>query len=242
MRSRSLLWPSLWAALGVLLLAGLGTWQLERLQWKEGLIAAREAGLHAPTADLPETLDEARAREFHPVRADGEFLNEHELYLHAASKRGELGYHIVTPLLLADGSVLLVDRGFVPSDHKTAATRLSGEPTGVVKMSGLLRLAPEGKPGWFTPDNDAAGNSWYYVDIPAMAQATGLARVLPYYVDAAPNANPAILPQGGQTITDLPNDHLQYALTWYALAVALVVIYIRFARRRLKETDPDSLR
>jgi len=238
LRNRSLFWPTFWAALGFLLLLGLGSWQLERLYWKRDLIAAREAGLRASPVELPTSLEAARSLEYHPVRAEGEFLNDRELYLHAASMRGELGYHIVTPLLLPDGEVLLVDRGFVPSDHKTPATRPTGELTGLVRVNGLLRLAPGGKPGWFTPDNDPAQNSWYYVDIAAMAQAAGVARVLPFYIDAAPNPNPAALPQGGQTITALPNNHLQYALTWYALAAALLVIYIRFARRRAAEEKP----
>lgn len=214
---------------------GLGTWQLERLQWKEALIAAREAGLHAPAADIPATLDDARALDFHPVRAEGEFLNDHELFLNAQSSRGDAGFHIVTPLRLASGAVLLVDRGFVPSDHKVPQSRQSGVLAGPVRVTGILRLASETKPGWFTPDNDPARNSWFWVDIAAMAQAAGVDPVLPFYVEADANPNPAILPQGSQTVTELPNNHLQYAITWYALAVVLVVIYIRFARSRLGE-------
>jgi len=232
---RSLLWPSLWAALGLLLLLGLGTWQVQRLHWKEGLIAAREAGLHAAPVALPATLDAARALELHPVRAEGQFRNDRELYLNLESARGEAGFHIVTPLILADGTALLVDRGFVPTERKAPETRAAGELTGTVSVTGLVRLPSAGKPSWFTPDNDPARNSWFYVDIAAMAQAAGLARVLPFYIDADASPNPGGLPQGGQTLTDLPNNHLQYALTWYGLALALIVIYIRFARRRLGE-------
>lgn len=235
MSHRSLFWPSLWAGFGLVILLGLGTWQLERLQWKEGLIAAREAGLRAAPASLPATLDAARPLEFHPLRAEGQFLNDRELYLNAQSLRGEAGFHIVTPLRLADGAVLLVDRGFVPTDRKAPPTRQAGELAGSVTITGLLRLAPEGKPGWFTPDNDPARNSWFTVDIAAMARAAGVGRVLPFYVDADASPNPGGLPQGGQTPIDLPNNHLQYAITWYSLALALIAIYIRFARRRLGE-------
>ena len=233
MTRTSLFWPSFWAALGVLLLLGLATWQVQRLHWKEGLIAERQAGLHAAPMPLPSSLAAARALEFHPVTAEGEFLNAQELDLHAQSLRGEQGFHIVTPLRLADGAILLVDRGFVPTDREAPATRAAGEPQGRVRVTGLLRL-PEGK-GWFTPENEPQRNSWFWIDLPAMAKAAGVAPVLPFYVDADATPNPGGWPKGGQTITDLPNNHLQYAITWYALALALIVIYIRFARRRLGE-------
>src|SRR5579864_5459497 len=106
---RSLVWPSLWAGAGLVLLLGLGTWQLQRLQWKEALIAARDAGLHAAPTGLPCTLDAAHALELHPVRVEGQFRNDRELYLNLESARGEAGFHIVTPFVLADGATLLVD-------------------------------------------------------------------------------------------------------------------------------------
>jgi surfeit locus 1 family protein len=233
MTRASLFWPSLWAGFGFLLLIGLGTWQLQRLHWKEGLIAERQAGLHAAAVALPSSLAAARALEFHPVRAEGTFLNAHEFDLNAQSLEGEQGFHIVTPLMLADGTALLVDRGFVPTDRRVPASREAGELQGKITVTGLLRL-PEGK-GWFTPDNDPALNSWFTIDIPAMAKAAGLAHVQPFYIDADATPVPGGWPKGGQTITALPNHHLQYAITWYSLAVALVVIYIRFARRRLGE-------
>ncbi|HEY3916967.1 MAG TPA: SURF1 family protein [Stellaceae bacterium] len=232
MARRSLLWPTLWSAFGLLLLLGLGSWQVQRLGWKEGLIAQRNAALTAPPVPLPKTLEEARALEFHPVRAEGQFLNDRELYLNAQSLKGDQGFHIVTPFRLEDGSILLVDRGFVPTARQVPATRAAGEIAGPTAVTGLLRL-PE-PAGWFTPANEPQRNSWFSIDIPAMAQAAGVGSALPFYVDAGKTPNAGGWPQGGQTITELPNDHLQYAITWYALAAALVVVYIRFAQRRLR--------
>jgi surfeit locus 1 family protein len=229
----SLFWPSFWAALGFLLLLGLGTWQVQRLHWKEGLIAERQGALHAAPVPLPPSLQEARKLEFHPVKAEGEFLNQDELHLNAQSLRGEQGFHVITPFRLMDGAILLVDRGFVPTERAAPATRHAGELEGRATVTGLLRL-PESK-GWFTPDNEPQRNSWFWIDLPAMAKAAGLAQVLPFYVDADATPNPGGWPLGGQTMTDLPNNHLQYAITWYALALVLVVVYIRFARRRLGE-------
>lgn len=237
---RSLLWPTIWSAFGLLLLLGLGTWQVQRLYWKEGLIAERNAALAAAPVPLPKTLDEARPLEFHPVRAEGQFLNDHELYLNAQSLKGDAGFHIVTPFRLSDGAVIFIDRGFVPTDHKAPATRAAGEIAGPTAVTGLLRL-PE-PPGWFTPANEPAKNSWFSIDLPAMAQAANIGAgdvgsALPFYIDADKTPVPGGWPQGGQTITDLPNNHLQYAITWYALAVALIAIYIRFAIRRRRSSS-----
>ena len=229
-KSRSLLWPTIWSAFGLLLLLALGTWQVQRLQWKEGLIAERNSALAAAPVPLPKSLDEARALEFHPVRAEGEFLNDHELDLNAQSLKGEQGFHIVTPFRLSDGTIVFIDRGFVPTDKRAPETRAQGEIAGPTAATGLLRL-PE-PPGYFTPANEPAKNSWFSIDLPAMARAAGVGSALPFYIDAGKTPVPGGWPQGGQTITDLPNDHLQYAITWYALAVALVAIYIRFAIRR----------
>jgi surfeit locus 1 family protein len=239
---RSLFWPSFWTFLGLILLLWLGTWQVERLSWKESLIAQRQATLTAAPVPLPDTIEAARALEFHPVRASGEFLNDHELYLNQQAADGKAGFQIVTPFRLADGRILLVDRGFVPTDRRSSDTRRDGLITGPTTITGLMRVSDEGKPSYFTPDNEPAKNSWFFIDLPAMAKAAGVDAVLPFYIDADASPVPGGLPQGGQTITDMPNNHLQYAITWYALALGLIVIYILFARRRLREGNPGEPR
>jgi len=217
------------------LLLGLGTWQVQRLDWKEGLIAERNAALAAAPVPLPKTVDDARSLAFHPVRAEGEFLNDREIHLNAQSLKGDAGFHIITPLRLSDGAIVFVDRGFVPTDRRAPATRQAGEIAGPTVVTGLLRQ-PE-PPGWFTPANEPQKNSWFSIDLPAMTRAAAIESALPFYIDADKTPVPGGWPQGGQTITDLPNDHLQYAITWYALALALVAIYIRFALRRRRSSS-----
>jgi len=232
---RSLLWPSVWAAVGFLMLIGLGTWQVQRLHWKEGLIAARQAAFHRPPVALPANRATAQTFEYHPVRATGHFVNDHEMKVAAIADDGTAGFDIVTPFVLDDGKVLLVDRGFVPTALASPETRRAGEITGPTQVAGPLRL-DRGRPSWFTPDNQPARNEWYFIDVKAMAAAAAPhADVLPYYVDADATPNPGGWPKGGQTAIDLPNHHLSYAITWYALAAGLVQIYILFVRRRLKE-------
>jgi surfeit locus 1 family protein len=233
--AKSIFWPSFFALGALVVLLGLGTWQVERLVWKEGLIAARRAAVAAPPVALPSSLAPARALEYHHVGARGHFLNDRELYLGATSEDGRPGYHVVTPLVLDDGRVLLIERGFVPQQRKDPASRAAGEIEGEVTVTGLLRMPPAGKPNWFVPDNNAERNYWFYVDIPAMAAAARVENALPFYVDADATPNPGGLPEGGQTRLDLPNNHLQYAITWYALAAGLIVVYAVFIRRRLME-------
>jgi len=180
-------------------------------------------------------IEAARALEFHPVRADGEFLNERELYLNAQSLKGDAGFHIFTPFRLSEGMIVFVDRGFVPTDRQSPAARAAGEIAGPTVVTGLLRL-PE-PPGWFTPANEPRKNSWFSLDLSAMAQAADIGSALPFYIAADRTPVAGGWPQGGQTITDLPNNHLEYAITWYALALALGAIYTRFAHRRRRSNS-----
>lgn len=238
MRRKSIFWPSFFAAGALLLLIGLGSWQVERLFWKEALIAERHAAVTAPPIALPDSLAAAQGLEYRHVQVTGHFLNDRELYLGATSEDGHPGYHVITPLVEKTGEIVLIDRGFIPEAKRQPATREAGEIEGEVTIAGLLRLGTFGKPHWFLPDNSVEHNYWFWVDPSAMAAAEQLEHVLPFYVDADATPNPGGLPVGGQTRLELPNNHLQYAITWYALAVALVVIYIIFIRRRLAEGGP----
>jgi surfeit locus 1 family protein len=222
--------PTLFTVPGVLILLGLGIWQVQRLQWKEGLIAQRDAAVVAPPIAPPRTVAEARGLEFHHVVADGMFENDKELFLAAASDSGESGYQVMTPLVMSDGRTMFVNRGFIPLELKDKAKRAAGELSGTVHVAGLLRVPPVEKPSFFLPDNRPDLNLWFWVDLPAMARQTGIADPVPFYVDADKTPNPGGWPKGGVTRLDLPNDHLQYAITWFSLAVALVVIYVLYHR------------
>jgi surfeit locus 1 family protein len=215
----------------LLILLGLGVWQVQRLHWKEGLIAQRDAAVTASPIAPPQSFDEARGLEFHHIVAEGVFRNDKELYLAASSDSGDAGYQVVTPLVMSDGRTMFVNRGFVPSQLKDPAKRAAGELVGTQRVVGLLRLPSPTKPSFFLPDNRPDLNLWFWVDLPAMAKAAGVADPVPFYVDADNSPNPGGWPKGGITRLDLPNDHLQYAITWFSLAVALIVIYVLYHRR-----------
>jgi surfeit locus 1 family protein len=225
-------WPTVFAAPALLVLLGLGAWQIQRLYWKERLIAERAAAVAAPVVPVPQTLAQARRLDFHRVVADGMFLHAKEIYLGATAGAGRIGYQVLTPLREPDGGIVFVNRGFIPADLKNQAKRAAGQIAGTVRIAGLLRLPPAGRPNWFLPDNRPDMNYWFWVDLPAMAAANALARVAPFYIDADAAPNPGGWPKGGVTPLALPNDHLQYAFTWFSLAVALIVIYVLYHRRR----------
>lgn len=222
--------PTLFTVPSFILLIGLGVWQLQRLHWKEGLVAQRNAAVAAAPVSPPQTLEQARGHEFHPIVAEGAFENDKELLLAATSDEGDAGYQIVTPLVMNDGRTMFVNRGFVPSELKDRSKRTAGELSGVVRVVGLLRVPPAKKPSFFLPDNRPDLNLWFWVDLPAMARQDDIANPTPFYIDADKTPNPGGWPKGGVTRLELPNNHLQYAITWFSLAIALVVIYVLYHR------------
>jgi surfeit locus 1 family protein len=206
---KSLFWPTCFAIGAFLVLAGLGTWQLERLGWKEGLIAERAAGLRAAPARLPQTL--SADLDFHRVRIGGHFLPG-QLHLHALHPDGKPDFHQIAAFASDDGRTILIDRGFAKDAN----------PAGEMEVSGLLRVPPATKPS-FVPLNRPDTNEWFFFDLAAMARAAGAGAALPLYLDTDP--------QAAEIALDLPNNHLQYAITWYALAAGLVAVYILLIRR-----------
>jgi surfeit locus 1 family protein len=230
-RFRPLFWPTVFTVPMLSILLALGSWQIERLSWKENLIGQRQEAVAAAAVPVPRGLEEARGMEFRHVTDVGVFLHDKEIFLGATSEAGGQGYQILTPLLEPSGRVVFVNRGFIPTELKDPARRTAGEIGGTVRVQGLLRLQPEGKPNWFLPDNRPDLNYWFWVDIPAMSAADKLDSVAAFYIDADATPNPGGWPKGGVTRLALPNNHLQYAITWFSLAVALIVIYVLYHRR-----------
>ncbi len=227
------------AVLAILLV--LGTWQVQRLHWKEGLIAdiaARQAAAPVPLSEIEAMAAGGGDIEYRRMTVSGRYLNDKERHFFA-TYNGMSGFYIYTPLLLADGRTLFVNRGFVPYDQKEPKTREKGELVGEQSVAGLARAKLPSKPSSLLPDNDLAKNIFYWKDLDAMAASDGLdpAKILPFFVDADATPNPGGLPVGGVTIVELPNDHLQYAVTWYGLAAALVaIVAISWFRKR----HPDA--
>lgn len=212
----------------------LGVWQVERRAWKLDLIARVEAGTHAapvPLADAgPWRGMDVRSAEYRRVVAQGEFLHDRETLVQALTVHGA-GFWVLTPLRTAQGMVL-VNRGFVPPDRRDPASRASGQAPGMVTVTGLLR-ASEPK-GGFLRTNDPATDRWYSRDVPAIATARALDTAAPFFVDADAVPNPGGYPIGGLTVLRFNNNHLVYAITWFALAALSAAAVFLLLRRPRK--------
>jgi surfeit locus 1 family protein len=233
--------PWLVALLGgfaVITLLALGTWQVQRLHWKEGLLAtieARRTAAPLPLAEIEARYQSTGDVDYTPVTATGIFRHGGERHF-LSTWKGQSGFFVYTPLELADGRFVFVNRGFVPYDLKDSSKRPQGQIEGEVTVTGLARNALPQKPSSLVPDNDPAKNVFYWKDRDAMAASAGLraaAEIVPVFIDADATPNPGGYPIGGVTLIDLPNSHLQYAVTWYGLAAALVAIMgVAWRRRR----------
>ena len=241
LRFRPTLWPTLISVPAFMVLVGLCVWQVQRLYWKQELISERQTRVAAEPIALPAPSGQSGGAdlagiEFRRVRLEGAFAHDKEMFLGARSLNGNAGYQVLTPFVLSGGGIVLVNRGWIPVERKPPNSRPEGQVTGTQTLDGIVRLA-HGK-AWMQPDNEPDRNMWFYVDLPAMAAASAVDFRTDLYVDAGPAENPGKYPVGGQTRIELPNDHLQYAITWGLLAVALAVIYVLYHLKLERERKP----
>lgn len=227
-----------------LTLMALGTWQVERLQWKEQLLAEIEQRTHAAPASLAE-IEQLWAGthdvDYRTVSVTGRFVAGQERH-YLATYSGMSGFYVYAPLQLDDGRIVFINRGFVPYDKKEPASR-ERSVEGPVTIKGLARNPLAAKPSSLVPDNDMKANIYYWKDLPVMAAQSGVeqSRLIPFFIDADRTPNPGGLPVGGVTIIDLPNSHLQYAVTWYGLAATLLAVAgVSAWRRTYPKTTPDE--
>ncbi|WP_439395925.1 SURF1 family protein [Bradyrhizobium sp. PMVTL-01] len=220
--ARPRLWLTVLSLTAFAVLVALGVWQIERRAWKLALIDRVEQRVHAPAQPIPAPAAwpsiTAASDEYRHVSVTGRFLHDRETLVQAVTEEGP-GYWVLTPLRRGDGTLVLVNRGFVPTERRDASTRQAGNPEGQVAITGLLRIT-EPK-GGFLRDNVPQHNRWYSRDVAAIAAARDLHEVAPFFVDADAGSQTAGGPIGGLTVIRFPNNHLIYALTWFALAFML---------------------
>lgn len=252
-RAKRLSAPVLLLLLAAILFSALGVWQIRRLAWKQDLIARVEQRIHAAPVALP-TDDIARSvaikdHEYQRVQVQGNYIASGTALVRAVTILGA-GYWVLTPLKLADGRLVYVNRGYVPTGSKVETER-ARTPQGPQHIIGLLRLPEPG--GGFLRSNDPAGDNWYSRDIALLAQARSLDHVAPFFVDAQqergnqpediatprpPSPGGEVVPQQGKgpvpglTVVNFPNSHLSYALTWFAMAILSIGLALWLWRRR----------
>jgi cytochrome oxidase assembly protein ShyY1 len=231
----------------VALFVGLGVWQLQRRVEKHALIAALDERLAAAPVLLPPSSQWARltagADEFRRVRFEAAYLRAPDamVYSSGSAVRDDIagpGTWAFLPAGLAGGEIVVVNAGFVPNtmqergvEDRVVAPLVAG---GGGQLTGYLRF-PE-KPGWLTPAENRASRLWFVRDHLAMAQALGwgqgAAVVAPFYVDLETPLPPSGVPKPGPLSVHLKDDHMQYAITWFGLAIAVVIAFLVWARGR----------
>jgi surfeit locus 1 family protein len=220
--------PTLITIPAVILLLYLSYWQFQRLAWKEDLIAKINQQIQLPVIELPNNLN-IDDMLYHKVRLNGSFLHEYEVHVYAGNTKlkGGNGYYILTPLVLEDNRIVIVNRGWVSENLKNSDTRPETLITDKSEIIGAIMKTEE--KGLYTHDNQAKRNIWFYINLPEIATHTNLA-IEPFYILAQEEESSVL--KGQNIKPNLLNNHLGYALTWLSAAISLVVIYILYHRKK----------
>jgi len=221
---RRLMFLLIFGLTGAGILISLGVWQVQRLAWKEGVLAEIESRIDAAPMPLPETLSPEEDR-YAPVDVSGVFQAE-EIHVLVSIKRVGPGFRIIAPFETEDGRRILIDRGFVADEDKEG-TRSLGTATVVGNLHWPREIDS------YTPDPDLSANTWFARDVPQMAAHLGTEEVL---VIAKSETDPNVTPLPVDT-AGIPNDHLQYAITWFSLAAIWTMMTALFLWRSRAQTQ-----
>lgn len=209
----------------IAVLCALGVWQVKRLHWKEDIIAQMVQARSAGPRDASYSEIDGDGPLY--VRMQGRYEQDIVFSLAPRTHEGRSGSHVLSPFTLRGGGHVIVNRGWVPEGEGSKAM----PPQGETVVTGLLRR-PE-RPNIFVPGNNPDNNIWFSVDLPQMAAIAGITDFAPFVLYAESEAPESASPQPVRAALQWSprNDHLQYALFWFSMAVALAVIFcLRFLR------------
>lgn len=210
------------------MLCSLGTWQVKRLYWKKNLLKTINYNQTQHPVELtPDIINNYYNYIYKKVYINGYFLHEKEFYLYAGGRSNELGYFILTPLLSNNYSIL-INRGRVPLDKKEKIKRSETLIKDKVRVEGIIM--PAEQQTTFIPNNNYSKNEWFWIDIQQIGNITQLNLPNFYIIQQSTDANSVIKPN--LFFINLPNNHLQYAITWYSSAFVLLLIYYLFLKKR----------
>lgn len=218
------IWPTVFTVIMLACLITLGFWQLHRLEWKLGLIEQIETRAFMEPVSLPMETSNLDDLEYQSVTLKGRFDNNQEMTLYSVGPNGRPGYDLYTPFHMEDGNTIIVNRGWVPQALKNQSERPETLDGSALDINGLLR-----KPGrklWYGPENEPENNNWYYGNLQMMAEAQGIKDIYPMYLYASKEEEDNGFPIAGRTEFNIVNNHLDYVLTWFGLAIVLIIIYL----------------
>ena len=246
MKFRPLLWPTIVTIPALIVLLMLGTWQVNRLQWKTALIDEFKA---RSTAEAIYPSFSGQPVEFQRVNVTGRFIHDETIYLTGRTYEGNAGFHVVTAFESDKGDLFFVNRGWVSEAYREPSSRAFSMTTDSLMLDGIIRLAQ--RQGQFVPDNEPERGFWFtmkpdevaaHLDLPAAEQA--------YYIDAIRQEGEELtLPIAAEVKVEVRNSHLNYAITWYGIALSLIGVYfayhhshgrLRFGGARLDDEAQDK--
>ena len=225
MNNKKLFLSLIYSSMALLILVSLGTWQLERLRWKTDILSSMKESLSLPPLKITgQVIDNIDQYSFRRIQLTGNYLYKDNITIYSKVFNKKVGKHLIVPLETQYG-IILVNRGFIPSDFNIENNIKSGE----ISINGIVKF--QQKINYFTPNNNVIKNEWYYININEVSNFLSLP-LLNFYIVEENNIE-EIYPVGSQYNINIPNDHLQYAITWFSLALALSIFINIFWRKNV---------
>ena len=225
MNNKKLFLSLIYSSMALLILVSLGTWQLERLRWKTDILSSMKESLSLPPLKITgQVIDNIDQYSFRRIQLTGNYLYKDNITIYSKVFNKKVGKHLIVPLETQYG-IILVNRGFIPSDFNIENNIKSGE----ISINGIVKF--QQKINYFTPNNNVIKNEWYYININEVSNFLSLP-LLNFYIVEENNIKEKY-PVGSQYNINIPNDHLQYAITWFSLALALSIFINIFWRKNV---------
>ncbi len=212
----------LFVILFVTIFCSLGTWQLYRLQWKLELISEITIGLDSTPLEYSNTIK----KDYQRVKVKGKFDFDQQIYLYSLNDSGKPGFDVITPFKTNKNENVLINRGWINKELKDNPN-INTKSGSQQKIIGLLRKIY--KPNIFKPDNDIKNNIWFSINLEDLKEATG-DQFNEFVIFLEDNQVKTPVPK--KTSIDVPNNHLKYAITWYAISISIIFYYLYFRRKK----------
>lgn len=213
------LFPHLFVLFGFIVLFSMGTWQLKRLEWKESLVAKIEKRMSMPPITLSDikNIDEA---EYRLVKLSGKYLHDKEMIILGRPFNGKPGQHVLTPLVTEDGKTIIVNRGWVKYEEDYSKPEFAEGAEGIIRKTQKLNFLSN----MIIQKNNPKTGVWFYVDLPQIYAHLNAPKQ-DFYLELASTQKPNSYPYALEKKINIYNEHLNYAITWYALSFALLLVY-----------------
>ena len=222
-------WLTIFAFPSFLILIMLGSWQVQRLGWKSDLISNYNNNFQQAPITVNELLKQRQKNKYRRTIINGQYDHSNEIKIIGKTYEGNAGFHIITPFILENNEIIYINRGWVPKKYADKKTRKFSLLEENVKVVGLVRL-PQ-KKGYFVPENEPENGFWFTIIPEELNRHLNIIGENEFYIDELNIDEKLKLPIPANGKVQVPNNHLQYAITWYSLALGLLIVYFAWHRQ-----------